>query len=159
MSDGRLKQIWAGFEAKTTRRLTNSNVDHIVVPHRADWRAEDAAFLPKGYEAPSATAFAALKTRLAAKARRAERKDGRALKSDSDVSAPELSFAPESDAARDLIRALKATDMRTRRPETLYVDGVKPEKKGLFGGKTDKSEKSRMPAEPAEKPKKRFGFF
>lgn len=155
MADGRLKQIWAGFEGVTTRRLTNRTVEHIVVPSRADWRDEDAAFLPRNFEAPSMAAFEALKQRLSEKARHADRKEKKAF-GDSDTKLPDVAYAaPESDAARDLIRALKATEARTRRTEANYVDALEKPKKGFFGGK---------PAAPKTKAdargrKKWFGLF
>lgn len=136
MADGRLKQIWSSFEGVTTRRLTNRTVEHIVVPSRTGWRDEDAAFLPRNFEAPAEAAFQALKQRLADKARHADRKDKKAFGGESDTELPTVSYAaPESDAARDLIRALKSTEMRTRRAETNYIDALDKPKKGLFGGK------------------------
>ncbi|NWG71882.1 MAG: hypothetical protein HXY23_09790 [Parvularculaceae bacterium] len=156
MADGRLKQIWSGFESVTTRRLTNRTVEHIVVPSRADWRDEDAAFLPRNFEGPAETAFAALRRRLAEKARHADRKEKASFGGERDTELPDVAYAaPESDAARDLIRALKATEMRTRRTDANYVDALEKPKKGLFGGK---------PATPklragAGKPKKGFRLF
>ncbi len=155
MADGRLKEIWASFEAATTRKLVNRAVDHIQVPHRRDWRADDEAHLRQGFEEPSTTAFAALKARLASKAKKAERRSGRSAKSDSDTTLSETAqFAPETDAARDLIKALKSTDYRVRRPQFDYVDQVRiPEKKSWFSGKS----KSAAPKNAADK--KAFRLF
>lgn len=149
MSDGRLKQIWAGFEGVTTRRLTNRAVEHIVVPPRSDWRADDAAFLPRNYEAPAQVAFDALRQRLSEKARRADRREKKAF-GESDTRLPDVAYAaPESDAARDLIRALKATEMRTRRTDADYGAAREKPKKGLFGGK---------PKAAGTKPAEKKGF-
>lgn len=124
----RLKQIWSGFETKTTRRLTGRGVDNIVVPHRQDWRAEDAAALAEGLQPPAEAAFAALKARLAAAEPRSERRrrrKGRAAPAEFAAPPPPLSAgaadegAPE--AARDLIRGLRATEARLRRRESDYV--------------------------------------
>ncbi|MEQ1931434.1 MAG: hypothetical protein ABL957_13025 [Parvularculaceae bacterium] len=160
MSDGRLKQIWAGFEGVTTRRLTNRAVEHIVVPSRAnsrsEWRAEDAAFLPKNFEAPAETAFQALKQRLSEKARRADRREKKSL-GEHDTRLPDVAYAaPESDAARDLIRALKATEMRTRRTDADYGAALEKPKKGLFGAKAP-APKASAGSKPAEK--KGFKLF
>jgi hypothetical protein len=157
MADGRLKQIWAGFEGVTSRRLTNRAVDHIVVPSRADWRDDDAAFLPRNFEAPAHVAFEAFKKRLSEKARHAERKDKRALR-DSDTKLSEIAYAaPESDAARDLIRALKATEMRTRRMTADYTDALEKPRRGLFGGKPQAQKPTATKASAdAGKTKKRF---
>lgn len=155
MADRRLKQIWSGFENVTTRRLTNRAIEHIVVPGRASWREEDAAFLPRNFEAPAEVAFQALKQRLAEKARHAERKDKKAFGGTSDTELPDVAYAaPESDAARDLIRALKATEMRTRRTDASYADALEKPKKGLFGGK---SAAPKVKSKPAEK--KGFKLF
>lgn len=155
MADGRLKQIWSGFENVTTRRLTNRAVEHIVVPSRASWREEDAAFLPRNFEAPAEAAFQALKQRLAEKARHADRKEKNAFGATSDTELPDVAYAaPESDAARDLIRALKATEMRTRRTDASYADALDKPKKGLFGGKRATSKAKSKPAE-----KKGFKLF
>jgi hypothetical protein len=136
MTDTRLKQIWAGFEAATTRRLVNRAVDHIAVPHRRDLGAEDLSLLQEGFREPSAAGFAALKTRLTERKAKPEKRGGRSAKADSDTALPETAqFAPETDAARDLIKALRATDFRTRRPQFDYVDQVVvTKKKGLFSG-------------------------
>lgn len=164
MSDGRLKQIWAGFERTTTRQLTNRAVDHIVTPDRAGWKAEDAALLPRGYEGPSATAFQALRARIVDKARNADRKDGRLAKGERDTALPEIAYAaPESDAARDLIRALKSTEYRTRRTQFDYADALeRPAKKSLFGGSQKAAPvrvKKSADASHGDRPKKRFWLF
>ncbi|MFQ5563419.1 MAG: hypothetical protein ACE5FO_07605 [Parvularculaceae bacterium] len=115
----RLKQIWAGFEGKTERRLTGRGVDNIAVPHRRDWRAEDAQFLPENFEAPAAKAFEALKHRLAeTEAAQSKKRRKRA----------DYHVAPEPEATdtgfpalENLIRGLKATESRTERRDIDYV--------------------------------------
>ncbi|MEX0645698.1 MAG: hypothetical protein WD076_10325 [Parvularculaceae bacterium] len=124
----RLKQIWSGFSGVTTRRLTGRGVENILVPHR-DHKGADAA--PEGapIPAPAAIAFDALKSRLAAPKKAARDR------SDDDTSPPPPALAPESAAARDLIRGLKSTEARLARSERLYGEAVSmPEKKGLFRG-------------------------
>ena len=71
----RLKQIWAGFEETTTRRLTGKGVENIIVPHRTDYSAVDQEFLPEGFEDPSSSAFSALHEELAAQQNRFGRKN------------------------------------------------------------------------------------
>lgn len=156
MADERLKQIWSGFEAVTTRKLTNRAIDNIPVPHRRDFRQEDQTLLPEGFAEPSAAAFSALRTRLTEKAKKQNAKTGRAAKSESDTELPETAtFAPETDAARDLNKALKSTEFRIRRPQFDYADqiGALPPKKSLFG-------KTKAAADKGGKAKKKlFGLF
>lgn len=127
----RLKQIWGGFEKETTRNLTGRGVDNIQVPPRRDWRAEEEA-QPAGVETPAAAAFEALKARLSAQSKKGKRAEDEAS---------EASYAPESDAARDLIRGLKATEARTMRSERLYDGSGVREKRSLFGGAKSGKEK------------------
>lgn len=118
--DERLKQIWSGFQETTTRNLTGGGVDNIDVPHRRDYGAEDTRLLPTEYEAPAQAAFAALRTELESKAKRF----GRSKKK------PQASYdgaqeGPDAMASRrfdgeELIKGLKATAMRTERPERDY---------------------------------------
>jgi len=118
--DERLKKIWSGFQATTTRNLTGGGVDNIDVPHRRDYSVEDTQLLPEEFEAPAQAAFAALRTELESKAKRF----GRSKKK------PEASYAgmrdkPDAMASRrfdgeELIKGLKATAMRTERPERDY---------------------------------------
>jgi hypothetical protein len=124
MTSAKLKEIWSGFEARTTRALTNRAIDHIVTPERADWKAEHQGLLPHGFEAPAAAAFQALRSRIVEKGRKAEKRAGRAAGLESDTALPEVAYAPESDAARDLVRAVRSTDFRTRRPKFDYADAA-----------------------------------
>ncbi|MGE0408569.1 MAG: hypothetical protein AB7P23_04805 [Amphiplicatus sp.] len=109
----RLKQIWSGFEGVTARRLTGRGVDNIVAPQRA----HDASAPAPADFAPAAAAFEALKARLAASAKKPKRGVSRL-----DTTPPETSFAPETDAARDLVRGLKATEARLARSDRLYSE-------------------------------------
>lgn len=121
----RLKQIWSGFSGVTSRRLTGRGVDNIAVPHR-DHNGADAMPESAPIPAPAATAFEALKTRLAAPKKTAK---GRR----EEDTTPPASFAPESAAARDLIRGLKSTEARLARSDRLYGEVASlPQKRGLF---------------------------
>lgn len=115
----RLKQIWGGFEEKTTRNLTGRGIDAIPVPSRADWRAEPAP-LPDGVPDPAAAAFAALKLRLAAQ----ERKAGKSRRGSAPADAPDFAMAGEAEAARDLVKGLQATGARLERPLYFYEDAL-----------------------------------
>lgn len=118
----RLKQIWAGFEGKTERRLTGRGVDNIVVPHRRDWRAEDAQFLPEDFEAPAAKAFDALKRRLAdVEAGRSKRRGKRSKRGAAPTTFEEDSADIVPAALESLIRGLKATETRVERRDIDYV--------------------------------------
>jgi hypothetical protein len=127
----RLKQIWGGFEKETTRHLTNRGVDNIQVPPRRDWRAESENAPTNAAAAPATAAFEALKSRLAAKGKKAAKRDG---------GESEAKFVAESEAARDLIRGLKATEARIVRSDRLY-SGEGAQKRGLLGGKRETREK------------------
>ncbi len=121
----RLKEIWSGFSGVTTRRLTGRGVDNIVMPHREH---HDADAAPASAPEPAAMAFEALKSRLAAPKKSAK---GRG---DEDTSPPPPALAPESAAARDLIRGLKSTEARLARSDRLYGDVTPlPERRSLFG--------------------------
>lgn len=133
MSDERLRQIWAGFEQRTERRLTGRGVDNIVLPHRHDWRAEEASLLTEGAPEPARAAFDALKTRLAAvEAERAAPQKGRRRRGETQAAydagdeafaAPltaDASFDAAPEAARDLIKGLRATEFRVARGEIDY---------------------------------------
>ena len=136
----RLKQIWGGFESATTRRLTGRGVDNIAVPARRDYAAPDAGFLPEGFTPPAEAAFAALRAELAAKERKLLKRNGRRQGASYEPPAPltpeaETEGAPE--AARDLIRGLRATEARISRRASDYA--ASPEaaaagrRKKLFG--------------------------
>lgn len=157
MASERLKAIWAGFEARTSRALTNHAIDHIVTPARTDWKAEHQGLLPHGFAAPSAAAFQALRARIVEKGRKAERRagrPGRAAAAESDTALPEVAYAPESEAARDLVRAVRATEFRTRRPKFDYADAAAaPKAKG-------RATKPRAEAKGAGAPRRKFlGLF
>lgn len=119
----RLKQIWGGFEKETTRNLTGRGVENIQVPHHRNLRAEGEA-QPATVEAPATAAFEALKSRLASQSKKGKRGE----------EDDEASYVAESEAARDLIRGLKATEARTTRTERLYDGSGVREKRSLFGG-------------------------
>ncbi len=121
----RLKQIWSGFEKTTTRRLTGRGVDAIVVPSRADWRAEERASLGAEAILPAEAAFSALKHRLTAAEQRVARRQERRAKAEGRT----LSAAPDPieaanaapEGVRDLIMGLKATEARIERRDIDYV--------------------------------------
>ena len=123
----RLKQIWSGFSGVTTRHLTGSTVENVVVERRQNWQAEDAARLPDDYSAPAQAAFDALKFRLAEQEKRANRKKRRHDLNASprfDAPAPltgEADFSAAPESAKDLIRGLKATEDRVVRPNYDYA--------------------------------------
>jgi len=114
----RLKQIWAGFEETTTRRLTGKGVDNIVTPHRADYADEDRQLLPENYEAPSERAFAALHEALAAQKKKfGGKRKKRVRASEAGTPAPMATQVFNGD---ELIKGLKATAMRTERSDIDY---------------------------------------
>lgn len=143
----RLKQIWAGFEKTTTRRLTGRGVDQIVVPGRTDWRAEERASLAPEAILPAEAAFSALKHRLSASEQRSARKEERRAKAEGrSLSSPPdpveaANAAPES--VKDLMMGLKATQARVERREIDYTaylatnpkgaPKLAPPRKKLFG--------------------------
>jgi len=115
----RLKQIWAGFEATTTRRLTGKGVENIVVPHRTDYAAADSEFLPEGFEDPAMRALDALKEERASRQKMfAGKRNRRALSGKAEAPAP---MTGESFDGGELIKGLKATAMRTERSEIDYT--------------------------------------
>lgn len=114
--DERLKQIWSGFEEVTTRRLTGRGVDNIAVPHRTDYVAEDIDFLPEEFTAPAEAAFSALREELGRK----EKKFGRKKKQTSNMSAAEADGQTQNFNGDDLLKGLRATALRTERPERDY---------------------------------------
>lgn len=113
----RLKDIWAGFEDVTNRHLTGGGVDNIAVPHRVDYAAEDEALLPESFDTPAAAAFNALREKLAGQ----EKKFGgraRRSKNRAETSSPDM--ASQTFNGDELIKGMKATAMRTERPERDY---------------------------------------
>lgn len=159
MASERLKAIWAGFEARTARTLTNHAIDHIVTPARADWKAEHQSLLPHGFETPAAAAFSALRARIVEKGRKAEKRGGaRSAKLDSDTALPEVAYAPESEAARDLVRAVRSTEFRTRRPKFDYAEAATAQKSK---GRAPKARyEAKAPGRGSAAPRKKFlGLF
>ncbi len=118
----RLKQIWAGFEEKTTRRLSGRGVENIAVPHRRDWRAEDEQFLPENFEAPAKKAFEALKSRLAeTEAGQSQKRGKRKSYNAGAQSAALAEFDAAPASMESLVRGLKSTEARVERPTIDYV--------------------------------------
>ncbi|WP_428407333.1 hypothetical protein [Hyphococcus sp.] len=121
MSD-RLKQIWSGFSAETTRNLTGKGIDNIPVPHRTDYSPVDEAFLPEGFSTPAQAAFSSLRDNLAKKeklfsGKKKNVKADVALPSEAEDFVAATAFSAAGD---DLIRGLRATALRTERPELDY---------------------------------------
>ena len=117
--DERLKQIWSGFEQTTERRLVGNGVDNITVPHRVDYAAADEAFLPENFDAPAEAAFAALRGQLEKQERRFSfKRRGRGKTSAGDGDNQSLEGPFDGD---QLIKGLKATSLRTERPERDYA--------------------------------------
>jgi hypothetical protein len=158
MSD-RLRQIWSGFESVTTRKLTGRGVAGIVVPTRQDLLVEDEMFLREDYRAPAEAAFAALRQQLASAEKRAKR-NGETFDPKEAPPLSESAFNGDTEAARDLIRGLKATEARVRRSDVDYADtlGANGRRKRLFG---KSSQKAKAPKAPklAIKRKKFLGIF
>ena len=122
----RLKQIWSGFEKTTTRRLSGRGVDNILVPSRADWRAEERASLGAEAILPAEAAFAALKHRLTAAEQRAVKREERKARAEGRRYAPAAPDPIEAanaapDGVRDLMMGLKATEARIERRDIDYV--------------------------------------
>lgn len=139
----RLKQIWAGFEEVTSRRLTGRGVDNIIVPHRADYAEEDDAFLPEDFVSPAQTAIAALRADLAAK----EKKFGFGRKSAARNYADDVAPTPMAERefnGDELIQGLRSTAMRVERGELDYERYLS-------------SDEGRRAAKKLKK--KRFGIF
>jgi hypothetical protein len=126
MSD-RLKQIWSGFEGATTRHLTGRGIENIEVPHR-EFNSREEDFLPENFTPPADAAFAALKHRLSAAEQRAIKRASRKRRrgETQEFSAPPAPLSPGSpqdgapEAVRDLIRGLRATEMRIHRSDVDY---------------------------------------
>jgi len=135
----RLKQIWGGFEGATTRRLTGGGVDNIPTPGRPARETTDSQFLPEGFTPPAEAAFAALKGRLSAHEQKQAQKRARggAAYAPPAPLSPEAEDAGAPEAARDLIRGLKATEARVSRRFADYGDEDGTPKRGrkkkLFG--------------------------
>ena len=115
----RLKQIWAEFEETTTRRLTGRGVENIAVPRRVDYSADDADFLPDEFAAPAQAAFSALRTKLEEQEKKFSPRNITGLgrrKAPQQEMDDDLSFMMTD----DLIKGMKATALRTERPEADY---------------------------------------
>lgn len=123
MSD-RLKQIWTGFEGVTTRRLTGRGVDNIITPPRRDYAADDGSFIPEGTSAPSQQAFEALKTRLAVQEELGRRRGKKRRRAEADLEQAyrDDDTSPDApEAAKEMLRGLKATEDRTVRTSASYA--------------------------------------
>ncbi|MEO1014578.1 MAG: hypothetical protein AAFX08_05260 [Pseudomonadota bacterium] len=122
MSDERLKRIWSGFEAKTSRRLTGGGVENIVAPSRAHEDDAPLAAPPEGLDSPAQAAFAALKREIAEKEGRAGRKNkAPALAGPT----PASSFGARTPPAphepmAEMMKGLASTERRTERPALDY---------------------------------------
>lgn len=139
MSD-RLKQIWAGFEAGTDRRLTGKGVEHIVVPRRYEDAEIDAMTAPDGVAAPAQRAFARLAADLERKAQRFKGARGRGRDEPATFASEERFYGDET-----LARGLRATAMRVERSDLDYA--------------TFMSTGAGREALKRTRPKKRFGLF
>lgn len=115
----RLKEIWAGFEAATTRNLTGRGVENIIVPSHYEYSDSEEEQLPADLSAPAEAAFSALRQRLTDH----EKRFGRKKRSREEIRADEQSaFSSEHGLVADeLIRGLKATAFRTERPDHDYA--------------------------------------
>ncbi|MBL4619859.1 MAG: hypothetical protein JKX88_07165 [Marinicaulis sp.] len=143
--DERLRQIWSGFEATTTRSLTGGGIDNIAVPHRTDFAAKDTEFLPDEFEAPAHAAFTALREGLARKEKMFSRKKkSKGASFSAEEEGPGAMTTRRFDGD-ELIKGLKATAMRTERTERDYQSFLSSkEGKAMF---------------KKHKKKKRFGLF
>lgn len=170
----RLKQIWGDFEGRTSRRLTGRGIDHIIAPppprsesgHQdsrhsgsGNFGSDSAMPAVSGERSPAEQAAAALRARIIDQGHRAGKK-GRAGRTASaherqmhHVGGLDIGLTARDDPGAygtpdevtDLIRALRATEIRVDRPQADYGDfirnkrgrellGVKPRKKflGIF---------------------------
>ncbi|MEM9705140.1 MAG: hypothetical protein AAF850_03585 [Pseudomonadota bacterium] len=150
----RLKQIWAGFEGVTSRRLTTGGVERIELPHRDESVNDDTEHLPTSFTAPSDAAFVTLRAELEARAAGAASKSGKRKsakqKEQARHAATEPAFSGSEAAASfnptsDLMRGLKSTELRTRLPEASYSSHVSSEAGAALSN--------------LAKRKKRFGIF
>lgn len=150
MSD-RLKQIWSGFASTTTRPLSGRDISDYAAPPRENWKANDANFLPEGYNAPAQVAFDALKTRLASHEHKANKRRRKRGKTASHAEAPppplsgEASFTDAPVEAKEMIRSLKATEDRIIRSSQRYAAFIATDEGKAFA--------------PAKKRKKFLGIF
>ncbi|GJL95531.1 MAG: hypothetical protein DHS20C05_19360 [Hyphococcus sp.] len=141
----RLKDIWSGFEQTTSRNLSGKGVDNIIVPSRADYGADDSAFLPENYSGPAEAAFSALRADLEAKGKFFNRKKKSAQSTDAAQPHEDASSFHERDFSGDeLVRGLRSTAMRTSRCELDYESYLSSDA-GKAAAKKHK--------------KKRFGIF
>lgn len=114
----RLKDIWAGFEETTSRHLMGGGVDNIAVPHRVDYAAEDEALLPENFDAPAEAAFTALREKLAGQEKKFGRKVWRKGGTRAENTSPDMTT--QTFNGDELIQGMRATSMRTERPERDY---------------------------------------
>lgn len=127
MSDkDRLQQIWKGFEARTTRRLTGGGVDNIPRPqieemerHRSlleNAHRATSVPMPEGVTEPSKAAFDALRARLTtfdSKGRPEKRQYKPAA--EPELSQPTANLSGEALHTEQLMRDLKVTENLTAR--------------------------------------------
>ena len=127
-SGDRLKQIWQGFESRTTRKLTGSGVDNIPRPqieemerHRSLLETAHKAAsvpMPDGLEEPSKAAFDALRSRLTS----FDQKGRPEKKQYTPAAEPAVSMtAAETLHTEQLLRDLKVTENLTSRRELDYM--------------------------------------
>lgn len=154
--EDRLKQIWSGFEAATSRRLTGRGVDNIIVPSRQRWDAENEEFLSEDFVMPSAVAFETLKARLKAKEKKLAK--GKRRRGETGDTPPPMGMPAsngEMQAAKDLVRGLMSTEARVARSDYDYVEFLDemPAKRRLFGRSKPRKPKA------AGRRKKFLGIF
>lgn len=139
MSD-RLKEIWSAFERRTTRELVGRGVEGMEAPSRRARDADLEDLLPLDYAPPAEAAFAALRAQLktaeARANRNARRKSARGVDGAAragfavdpppgplatDLSADMAGHIGAPEGAIDMIRGLRATEMRTDRVTPTYA--------------------------------------
>ncbi len=126
----RLKQIWSGFEGVTERHLTGRGIDNIVPPQLSRIDEPSRAMYADSVQsqeapAPAATAFEALRTRLAAQEAAARTKKRSSLVEEriayemSQIEADEASSSMNS-----MLQGIKSTEERTMRISQSYATHV-----------------------------------
>jgi hypothetical protein len=159
----RLRQIWSGFEGATTRPLTGRAVGNLMVPSRQDYVVHDEDFLSEEYRAPADAAFSALRAQLSAAEKKASKRvrDGETMNPFEAPEVSETAFNGDSDAARDLIKGLKATEARVRRSDYDYAANLAAGGKKRMFAKNDKAKPAKAPKAPKLefKRKKFLGLF
>lgn len=141
----KLKQIWAGFEETTTRKLTGGGIANIHVPSRLNARDRDAEPLPEGVAEPVEAAFSALRAKLKNQEAKFSLPGSRKRKAALPSEAPEEIMLQSHDGD-ELIKGMRATALRTQRSEYDYTSFM-----ATSEGKSLLKKHKRS--------KKRFGFF